>query len=314
MRIAVFGAGGVGGYFGARLAQSGEDVVFIARGEHLDAMRRQGLRVESPNGDFTLSPVAATADPAEAGQADCVLLAVKAWQVEEAARALAPLLGSETFVVPLENGVEAPELLSVILGGTERVLGGLCAIIAFLDGPGRIRHVGVEPRVYFGELDNRSSDRARRLLEAFRRAPGVEAEIPGDIHVAMWRKFLFIAGWGGTAAAARVTAGVLRNVPETRDLIQRSMREIAAVARAAGVALPDDAVEAARAAFESMPPDATASMQRDIASGRPSELENQLGAVVRLGRRHDVDTPCNEILYSVLLPQERHARGLLDTS
>lgn len=309
MRIAVFGAGGVGGYFGARLAQAGEDVVFIARGEHLRAMLSNGLRVESPKGDVTVSPVAATDNPAEAGPVDCVLLAVKAWQVEEAARALGPLLGPETFIVPLENGIEAPEQLSRVLGGSERVLGGLCAIISYIEAPGVIRHIGVDPRVYFGELDNQQSDRALQLLEAFRRAPGVEPEIPADIHVAMWRKFLFIAGWGGTAAAARVEAGMLRCSPETSTLIRRCMSEIAEVARAAGIALPDDAVDTAFVAFESMPADATASMQRDIESGRPSELDNQLGAVVRLGRRYGVETPCNEVLYSVLLPREQRARS-----
>ncbi|RLC62817.1 MAG: 2-dehydropantoate 2-reductase, partial [Chloroflexi bacterium] len=198
MRIAIFGTGAVGGYFGGRLAQAGEEVVFIARGEQLQALRDHGLRVDSPQGDFVIHPVQATDDAAQVGIVDVVLVGVKAWQVPEAAQAMAPLVGADTFVVPLQNGVEAPSQLAAVLGD-EHVLGGLCRIVSFVVEPGHVRHAGLEPYVAFGELDNRPSERVRRLQAAFARA-GVTAEIPADIGAAMWEKFLFIASFSGVGA------------------------------------------------------------------------------------------------------------------
>lgn len=177
MRIAIFGTGGVGGYFGGRLAQAGQDVVFIARGKHLEAMRTHGLRVDSINGDFTVRPVDAADDPATVGIVDVILVGVKAWQVPEAAEAMRPMVGPETFVVPLQNGVEAPSQLAAALGH-EHVLGGLCGFIAFIVEPGHIRHAGADPFIRFGELDNRPSDRVERLRQAFDRASGLTVEIP----------------------------------------------------------------------------------------------------------------------------------------
>jgi 2-dehydropantoate 2-reductase len=175
MRIAVIGAGGVGGYFGGRLAQSGADTTFIARGATLEALRTRGLRVDSVKGDFVLDRVNATDDPSTIDKVDAVLVAVKAWQIPEAARALQPLLGDDTMVVPLENGMEAPDQLAAVLG-REHVLGGLCALVSFIVAPGHIRHAAAEPTVMFGELDNRRSARAERLCDAFVHA-GVKAEI-----------------------------------------------------------------------------------------------------------------------------------------
>ncbi len=306
VRIGVVGAGGVGGYFGGRLADAGEDVVFIARGAHLDAMRSEGLRVDSVAGDFLVRPVSATDDPREVGPVDAVLLAVKAWQVPEVARAIDPMIGPGSFVVPLENGVEAPEQLSEALG-SEHVLGGLCAIISFISGPGHITHSGYEPFVAFGELDNRPSDRAVKLREAFERA-GVVADIPEDIHVAMWRKFLYISGFSGVATVAQLPAGGWRSVEPTRALVTSAFEEVYAIARAAGIQLPSDAVGSSLAILDSLPEHATASMQRDIADGKPSELEAQTGAVVRLGLKHGVPTPVNDFIYAALAPREKVAR------
>src|SRR5208283_5741661 len=193
--------GGVGGYFGGRLAQAGEDVIFIARGEHLQALRSKGLRVDSPDGDFNVFPCQAVEDPQEVGSVDVVILGVKAWQVGQAAEAMRPLIGPETFVVPLQNGVEAPSELAGVLG-MEHVFGGFCYIVSFIEGPGHIRHGGMKPYVAFGELDNRPSNRGQRLLDAFSRA-GVAAEMPADIHAAMWGKFLFIASLSGVGAVTR---------------------------------------------------------------------------------------------------------------
>lgn len=307
MRIAVFGTGGVGGYFGGWLAHAGEDVVFIARGEHLEALRRDGLRVESTKGDFEVSRVQATDQPNEVGEVDVVLVAVKAWQVPEAARAMAPIIGERTVVVPLENGVEAPEEVAEVLG-RDRVLGGFCAIISYIDAPGRIKHAGYEPYIAFGELDNSRSQRADDLLQAFLRA-GVKAEVPPDIHAAMWGKFLFISCFSGVTAVTRSPAGAIRSVPETRQMLERAMEEVAAVAKARGIAVADDAVARAMAAVDGLPDDGTASMQRDIMDGRPSELEAQNGAVVRMGERAGVETPVHTFIYATLLPQELRARS-----
>ncbi len=307
MRIAVFGTGGVGGYFGGRLAAAGEEVTFIARGATLAALREHGLIVDSVKGDFAVRPAAATDDPRQVGAVDAVLLAVKAWQVAEAAARLHPLLGPGSVVVPLENGVEAPGELVAALG-PGAVAGGLCQIVAFQVAPGHVRHAGLEPAIAFGELDRRASPRLERLRRAFELA-GVSARIPADIEVAMWEKFLFIASLSGLGAVTRVPAGVVRSVPETRELLAGALAEIAEVARARGIGLPADATERTLAFIDALPADATASMQRDVMAGRPSELEAQNGAVVRLGRAAGVGTPVAAFVYAALLPQERRARG-----
>jgi 2-dehydropantoate 2-reductase len=308
LTIAVFGTGATGGYFGGRLAEAGEDVRFIARGAHLAALREHGLTVQSVAGDFRVHPVRAAADPAELGSVDVALVAVKAWQVPEAAEAMRPLVGDQTFVVPLQNGIEAPGQLAAVLGA-ERVLGGFCSILASLDGPGRIRHMGVVPYVAFGELDGSMSARAEALRAAFARTRGVTVEVPADIRAAMWSKFLFIAALSGVGAVSRVPAGVIRSLPETRELLRQALEEIYSVALRSGVALPADAVARTLEFIDGLPPDGTASMQRDVLAGRPSELEAQVGAVVRLGERLGVEVPVHRTIYAALLPQERRARG-----
>jgi 2-dehydropantoate 2-reductase len=310
MRIAVFGTGGVGGYFGGRLAQGGEDVIFIARSDHLKAMRANGLRVDSLKGDFLIQPVQATDKPEEVGEVDAILVAVKTWQVPDAALAMRPMVGQNTFVVPLENGVDAPAELMAVLGEAH-VLGGLCHIVSYIAEPGHIRHAGIEPHIAFGELDGRSSKRAQRLKAAFERA-GVWAEVPENIRAAMWEKFLFIAAISGVGAVTRAPAGVMRGLPETRQLLQRAMEEVIAVAKAHQVNLPEDVLEKTMAFIDNLPEGATASMQRDIMEGRPSELASQNGAVLRLGSEQGVPTPTHAFLYHSLLPQDLRARGQLD--
>jgi 2-dehydropantoate 2-reductase len=308
MRIAVVGTGGVGAYFGGRLAQAGESVAFVARGAHLAAIRERGLRVDSVAGDFTVSPAEASDDPAAIGPVDCVLVGVKAWQVTETARTLGPLLGPETFVVPLQNGVTAADELAAGIGA-ERVLGGLCRIVSAIVGPGHVRHSGVAAKVEFGERTGGASDRVLRLAEAFARAQGLTAEIPGDVEAATWEKFLFIAPVSGVGAVTRQPVGVTRAVPESRRLLEQAMEEVEALARARGVKLEPGAVARNLAYVERLPPDSTASMQRDIMEGRPSELEQQTGAIVRLARTAGVPVPVNTFLYAALLPAERQARG-----
>ena len=307
MRIAVFGTGGVGGYFGGRLAQAGEDVVFIARGDHLQAMLTQGLRVDSVKGNFLVKPVQATDDPAQAGIVDVVLLGVKAWQVPDAAEAIRQMVGPETFVLPLQNGLEAPTQLAAVLG-KQHVLGGLCGLSTFIVGPGHIRHAGAEPFVRFGELDNRPSDRVELLQKVFKRA-GVIAEIPQNIQVALWMKFLFITGWSGVGAITRTPLGVWRSLPETRQMAETALQEIVRVAQARDIVLPENPVPATMKMYSSLSPEITSSMQRDMAEGRPSELDAQIGAVVRFGKEADVATPLHQFIYHSLLPLELRARG-----
>lgn len=310
MKIAVFGVGAVGSYFGGRLAQAGEEVVFLARGENLKALLEKGLRVESVSGDFEIQPVVASDDPAQIGAVDAILLGVKAWQVTEAATAIRPLVGPETFIVPLQNGVEAPQQLSSVIG-EEHVLGGLCRIASAVVAPGHIRHTGLEPFVAFGELDNHSSERSQRLLETFQRA-GVKSEIPADIRAAMWEKFLFIASFSGVGAVTRAPAGVIRSVPETRQMLVEALREVAVVANAHRVNLPAGVATRTLAFIDGIPAQTIASMQRDILEGRPSELESQNGAVMRLGQETQVLTPVHTFIYHSLLPMEMRARRMIE--
>jgi len=307
VRIAVFGTGGVGGYFGGRLAEAGEDVVFIARGEHLAAIQEQGLRVSSVAGDFIIKPAAATDIPASVGPVDLILVGVKAWQVSAAAEAMRPLIQATTAVLPLQNGIEAPQQLAVVLG-ERHVLGGLCRILAFVGGPGHIRHTGVEPYLAFGELNDSPSQRTEQLFETFSRARGVRVEIPADIQVAMWSKFLFIASLSGMGAVTRVPIGEIRAQPETRAMLIQAMEEIRAIALGRGIRLPDDIVATMLDLIDGVPPEGTASMQRDVMDGRPSELDAQSGAVVRLGQQLGVEVPVHSFIYRALLPLERRAR------
>jgi 2-dehydropantoate 2-reductase len=309
MRIAIWGAGSVGGYFGGRLAQAGEDVIFMARGEHLNAMLAHGLQVDSINGDFLVQPIQATDDPSKIGQVDMVLVGVKAWQVMEAAEAMRSMIGPETIVLPLQNGLEAPVQLSRALG-KQRVLGGLCGLFCYLAGPGHIVHAGINPFVKFGELDNRRSQRVELLSDAFIKA-GVKAEIPPDIQVALWMKFLLITVWSGLGAVTRSPVGIWRSLPETRKMAERGLQEIITLAAARNISLPDEALQTTMTIYDGLVPQSTASLQRDVMEGRPSELEAQIGAVVRFGLESNVATPLHTFIYHSLLPMELRARGRL---
>lgn len=307
MRIAIVGAGGVGGYFGGRLAEAGHDVWLIARGAHLEAMRNEGLRVESINGDFALPAIQATDDAAEVGGVDLVIVTVKNWQLPEVVPVIRPMLGADTAVIPLLNGVEAVDVLAEALG-RQHLMGGLCRIAARVEAPGRIVHDAIEPTIVFGELDDRRSDRALRILEAFTGASFV-GELAPDIQVALWQKFMLIATWSGVGGVTRAPVGVWRALPGSRRMAEDCLREILAVAHARGIPVAEERVEQTLAFIDSVGAGAIASMQRDIMDGRPSELESQSGAAVRLGIDAGVPTPVNAFIYHALLPQERAARG-----
>jgi len=306
MRIVIFGTGGVGGYFGGRLAQAGEDVTFIARGEHLRAIKASGLRVDSSSGDLVVYPAKVTDNVSEVGETDLVILAVKAWQVPEAARAMKPFVGPQTTVVPMQNGVDAvPQLVDEL--GSDRVIGGLCRIVSFVVAPGHIRHAGLTPSIIIGELDNKQSNRIVQIEKAFRHA-GLDTTIAADIQVALWTKFLFIASFSGVGAVANAPAEVLRSDPKWRGQILNAMREIYALAHARGVKLPPDSVDKVMAAVDGLPEDATSSMQRDIAAGKPSELDSQNGTVVRMAREAGVEVPTHTLIYERLKSLEKTAR------
>lgn len=308
MRIAVFGTGGVGGFFGGRLARAGVDVAFVARGEHLRALRRDGLTIESVEGGFTV-PVFATDDPAEIGEADFVLLATKTWQVEDAARRVLPILRADSAVVTTQNGVDAPALVAAV-AGRERTLPGTVRVLSEVAGPGRIRHGGGNGSIAFAEWNDRPSARVDALRDAFRRA-GLKVETPPSIEGALWAKFLFVVPLGGVGAVTRAPFGVIRSVAESRAMLEEAMAEIHRVALARGVPLPAGAVATTMTYVDALPPGGTSSLQRDLIDGRPSELEAWSGAVVRLAAEAGVAAPVHRFIHAALLPQERRARGEL---
>ncbi len=310
MRIAIFGSGGVGGYFGGRLAQSGEDVTFIARSAHLEAMLKSGLQVDSIAGDFTLPKLSATDNPKQVGIVDYVICTVKSWQAPAAAKAMRPMIGPRTLVIPLQNGVEAPAQLIEVLGA-DAVLGGLCAIIAFKTGPGHIKHNGANPLVRFGHLDGHADPRINALSEVFNRCRGVKSSIPDDVNVAMWQKFMLVSPWSGVGAVTRAPVGILLQQAETRQMLLDAMQEIYDLALARDVEMPTDSIQKTMNMLESFPANSTTSMQRDLADGLPSELDAQNGAVVRLAEEVAVETPVNRFILGSLRSLELRARGAL---
>lgn len=229
--------------------------------------------------------------------------------MREAAEAMRPMIGQKTFVLPLQNGLEAPDHLSEIIG-SQHVLGGLCGLFCYVMEPGHIVHAGTDPFIKFGELDNHRSQRVELLLEKFKRA-GVNAEIPPDIQVAMWMKFLLITVWSGIGAVTRSPVGIWRSLPETRSMAEKGLMEIIAVAKSRNILLPAKALQMTMAMYDGLAPNSTASLQRDITGGRPSELEAQIGAVVRFGQKSDVVTPQHTLIYHSLMPLELRARGQL---
>ena len=307
MRIAIYGAGGLGGYYGARLARAGNDVAFIARGTHLEAIRERGLQVYSPLGDAYLPEPSATDDPAEVGPVDLVVVAVKTWQIPEVAAAMRPLLGERTVVLPFLNGVEASDELAAAIG-SHRVLGGLSKVFSMLESPGVVRHFNPSAFVAFGELDGSDSERTRAIGEVFS-AAGIDAALSPAIRVDLWKKLLLVSSWAGLGALARSPMGEMRAEPGVRTLIARSMDEGLAVARATGHDIDLAYKDEMWAFYHAMPAGATASMQRDIMEGKPSELGAWNGAVCRFGARAGVETPVHSFTYHTLLPMERRARG-----
>ncbi len=311
MHIVVFGVGGVGGYFGGRLAQSGETVTFIARGPHLQAMLTNGLQVESLKGDFLIQPITATDDTTKVNNVDVVLVCVKAWQIASAAHEILPLIGPSTIVVPLENGVEAPFQLAEVLG-REHVLGGVCMIESHIVSPGHIQHTEIiEPYVRFGELDNHSSSRTRELCQTFVHA-GIETKIPTDIKLALWQKLLIVSTISAIGAITRVPLGEWRCDQGLRQIFEMSVQECYTVAVAQGIQMAARSVTEQLENIDSLPSSLTTSLQRDIMEGRPSELEAQIGVIVHMGEILNIPTPIYAYIYHCLLPLQKIAFRKID--
>ncbi|MBR0869333.1 2-dehydropantoate 2-reductase [Bradyrhizobium tropiciagri] len=300
MRIAVVGAGGVGGGFGAALAHAGADVTFIARGAHLAAMRSEGLKVQGGRGETHLVPTKATDDPAGVGPVDIVLFCVKLWDVESAGAHIKPMVGPDTAVIPLQNGVDAPERLLPILG-PKAVMGGVAQISASIIKPGVINQVGTFMRMIFGELDGSITPRGKALHELCLKA-GFDATLSEQITTELWMKFVLLATNAGMTAATRQPIGKLRDDPDLRPLFVSACQETIAVAKANGIKLPPDALEKVLDFVGHAPPAMKASMALDLERGNRLELPWLNGKVVELGRKLGVKTPTHDMLYALLKP------------
>jgi 2-dehydropantoate 2-reductase len=305
MRIAIVGSGGVGGYFGGRLAVTGADVTFLARGAHLDALRTRGLRIDSPKGDAHLSHVNASDDPAAIGPVEIVFFAVKLYDTEGALALLPPLIGAETVVIGFQNGVESIDVLTRAVG-RGHAAGGVAYVSAVVAEPGVIRHTAMD-RLIFGELDGSRSRRLEWLLEACRPA-GFQATLSTDINVEIWTKFVRLSVFSGMTAVTRSPIGVIREDPELFAMLKTAVKETMAVAHAKGVAVSESTVADVAAAYIALPPQAKASMLEDLERGRRLELPWLSGAVVRIGREVGVETPTHRFINAVLRP---HVRGSL---
>ncbi|MCH8197314.1 MAG: 2-dehydropantoate 2-reductase [Proteobacteria bacterium] len=300
MKIAMLGSGGVGGYFGARLAASGEEVTFIARGAHLAAMRENGLELKSGLGDVHIQPTDATDDTAAVGPVDTIVIAVKLWDTEEAGRAALPMIGPGTTVVSLQNGVECNDILGPIVGGG-RLIGGIAHIAATIEAPGVISHLGTMGRITIGELGGGTSDRIAALHDACVEA-GIETATSDDIERVIWEKFVFLVGLSGTTALRRQPIGPIREDEDGRALLLSVMAEAVAVGRAKGIGLDAGFAEERLRFIDGLPDDMAASMYHDLMRQNRLELDWLSGAVVRFGAGLGVATPLNRVIYAALKP------------
>ena len=326
MRIAVMGTGGVGGYFGAMLARAGHDVTFIARGPHLAAIRENGLHVRTVHGDFTVGqgpftvgqgpftvgqglPTAAplaTDNPAEVGPVDLVLFCVKTYHTEEAGQAIAPLIGDETLILSLQNGVDNEEKLAA-MHGRQHILGGVCYIASTITAPGVITQVSGPRSIVFGEMDSSITPRAQRVYQALVEA-GIDTTLSDNIQKALWTKFLFICALSGVAAVARAPLGELMAISETRELLRDTMAEVEAVARARGVDLEAGIVDRMMQRAEGFAPESKPSMLVDVERGNRVEIDALNGTVARLGAELGLPTPANRFIYAALKPADERAK------
>ena len=300
MKIAIMGTGGVGGYYGGLLAQTGQDVTFIARGAHLRAIRETGLQVKSVHGDFLVSPAQATDAPAAVGPVDLVIFATKTYHTDEAAQAVKPMVGKGTTVVSFQNGVDAADRIGAVVG-MEHVLGGATWLSAAIEAPGVIGQYSQFRRIALGEFNGQSTPRLQAVHDVLK-ATGATVELSDSILKVLWTKFAFIAAVSALGSLTRVTFGEYRAVPEARAVLTQALEEVAAVSRAKGVPLDPDVVDKTLAFIDGSAAGIKPSMQRDVEAGRVSELESMVGIVVRLGADLNVPTPALRFAYAMLKP------------
>ncbi len=305
MKIAIMGTGGVGGYYGGLLARAGHDVTFIARGAHLEAIGEKGLEIRSVFGDFRIQPARVTDHPASVGAVELIVFATKTYQIPEAARAILPMVGSDTVVVPLLNGVDAADRIGEAIGA-KHMLGGVTYLSAAKEEPGVIGHYSQFRRIVVGEFNGEITERAKSICQVLK-STGATVEVAGDIVRELWTKFVFISAISALGGLTRVTAGEYRDVPETRKVLTDALREVVMIASARGVLLEPGLVEKTLAFIDSAQADMKPSMQRDIEAGRRYELESMIGLNVRLGAELNLPVPVMTLAYAVLKPGEMKA-------
>ncbi len=308
MKIVVIGAGGVGGYFGGKIAQAGYDVTFVARGEHFEAINKNGLQIKSIDGDFTVF-AKVTDDISSVKNPDLIILGVKSWQVIDVAQQIRPILTLKTMVLPLQNGADNADKLLAVLP-KKNVLAGLSRIVSKIEAPGIINHFAFIPQINFGECDNSKTERIQHLQTIFDNA-GFKNVHSEDIYLDIWRKFLFITTISGIGALTRAVFGIMRESETIRSIIYKTADEIKQIANAKGIQLTNKDIETTIQAIDKNEYNTTASMQRDLMEGRPSELENFNGYIVQQGLELGIHTPTNSFIYHCLLPQEKQARKKL---
>lgn len=306
MKIAIMGTGGVGGYYGGLLAKGGKDVTFIARGAHLQAIRKTGLQVKSVHGDFQVSKALATDKPADVGPVDLIIFATKTYQTDEAAKAIKPMVGKDTVVVPLQNGIDAVDRIGQVVG-VDHVLGGATWLSAAIEGPGVIGQYSEFRRIALGEFSGKTTPRLTAVYDLLKET-GATVEISDNILKVLWTKFVFISSVSAMGSLTRVTFGEYRGVPEARAVLGEAIGEVAAVARARGVKLDADILAKTQAFIDSSAPGIKPSMQRDVEAGKPSELESLIGVVLRMGAEKNVPAPVMRFAYAMLKPGELKAQ------
>ena len=306
MNILIYGIGGVGGFVGGKLAQTQHKVTFIARGDHLKAIQKNGLTIESITGNFNVRPYHATDDLSTIDIPDLVIFGTKSWQLQEIAKEILQYTNNTTMFLTLQNGANNSEILNTVLP-KQQVLSGLCRMISFIKSPGVISNPDIPPTFLFGEQDNTRTSRVETILKVLKEA-GLNAQIPENIQVAIWQKFLFITTVSAIGGLTRATIGVMRESSYIKNLMLKTAQEVAAVAKAKGIALPEDTIDKTFAAIARQAPNTTASTQRDLMEGKPSELENFNGFIVKEGKKLGIPTPVNEMIYELLLPQENITR------
>ncbi len=307
MNIAIIGSGGVGGYFGAKLAQAGNNVTFVARGKHLEAMHENGLKVNSIEGNFHITQVNVTNTITSIEKPDLVITAVKAWQIKEVRNDIKQIIHAGSIVLPLQNGVLAPQELSEVIS-PKQVMGGLCRIISKIEAPGVINHFGVKPEIVFGEQDKTGSEHMQVLSTLFEQA-GILYKASKDIEADMWKKFISICV-SALLAVTKTTYGEMCELKETRGMMTELLNEIYVLSQKKNIAIKPDFIAKTISFIDSFPYESTSSLTRDVLAGKPSEIEYQNGTVVRLAKEYGLEVPVNQFIYNCILPMELKARGI----